>query len=239
MMGKVTGVKMSGRRWAVVGAVTWLVVAGPASAASIKGTVQFAGGAAEQKKLAVTIDQYVCGKDKDPESLVLSPQKGIRNAVVWLDAPTSGKFETPPAPIQMDQHQCVFVPRVVVVPVGGTVEFLNSDRLLHNIHTISRENSSYNRTQPKGRTIPLTFSKPEIVRISCDLHSWMRAWVVVMVMEHPFYAVTNADGAFVLANIRSGTYKLQVWQESLGITSRDVVVGSDDVSGVTIEMRPK
>ena len=237
MRGKVTGVNMSGRRWAVVGAVTWLVVAGPASAASIKGTVQFAGGAAEQKRLAVTIDQYVCGKDKDPESLVLSVQKGIRNAVVWLDAPTSGKFETPPAPVQIDQHQCTFVPRVVLVPAGGTVEFLNSDRLLHNIHTISRENSSYNRTQPKGRTIPLTFSKREIVRIACDLHSWMRAWVVVM--DHPFYAVTSTDGGFVLPNVPAGTYKLQVWQESLGIASKDVVVGSEDVSGVTIEMRPK
>ena len=225
------------RRWVLVGVAASLWLAGPALAASIKGTVQFAGAAVDQKRLAVTIDQYVCGKDKDPESLVLSPQKGIRNAVVWLAAPASAKLETPPVRVQMDQHQCVFVPRVVLVPAGGTVEFLNSDRLLHNIHTVSRENASYNRTQPKGRTIPLAFSKPEIVQVKCDLHAWMRAWVVVM--DHPFYAVTNADGAFVLANVPPGSYKLQVWQESLGITSRDVTVGAEDVSGVTIELRPK
>jgi Adenylate and Guanylate cyclase catalytic domain len=61
------------------------------------------------------------------------------------------------------------VPRVVIVPPAGTVEFLNSDRLLHNLHSVSRENPSFNRTQPKGRTIPVTFAKPEIVRIDCDL----------------------------------------------------------------------
>ena len=163
---------------------------------------------------------------------------GIRNAVVWLAAPPQPvKWENVPVPIQMDQKQCVFTPRVILVPAGATVEFLNSDRLLHNIHTISRDNPSYNRTQPRGRTIPLTFSKPEIVRVNCDLHSWMRAWVVVM--EHPFYALTGAEGEFSLPNVPPGTYKLQVWQETLGITFHEVVVGSQDVSGVVVEMRAK
>ena len=79
----------------------------------------------------------------------------------------------------MDQNGCVFIPRVVVVPAGGTVDFLNSDRLLHNIHATPKLNVSFNRTQPKDRTIPVTFAKPEIVRIDCDLHSWMVGWVVV------------------------------------------------------------
>jgi plastocyanin len=83
----------------------------------------------------------------------------------------------------------VFVPRVVVVPVGGTVEFLNSDRLLHNLHSAGTKNLTFNRTQPRGRTIPIVFKKPEIIQVGCDLHPWMRAWVVVA--EHPFYAVTN------------------------------------------------
>ena len=72
------------------------------------------------------------------------------------------------------------------VPAGGTVDFLNSDRLLHNIHATPKLNASFNRTQPKSRTIPITFDKPEIVRINCDLHSWMAGWVVVA--AHPFYA---------------------------------------------------
>jgi len=222
----------------LVGVAACLMVASPASAASIKGTVRFAGDTVADKKLAVTVDQFVCGTEKDAGDLLLSAQRGIRSAVVWLAAPPQPvKWENVPVPIQMDQKQCVFTPRVILVPAGATVEFLNSDRLLHNIHTISRDNPSYNRTQPRGRTIPLTFSKPEIVRVNCDLHSWMRAWVVVM--EHPFYALTGAEGEFSLPNVPPGTYKLQVWQETLGITFHEVVVGSQDVSGVVVEMRAK
>ena len=228
-----------GGSWAGRMALATLIcglAAGPAAAAAIKGTVRFAGGPVEAKKLAVTVDQFVCGKEKDADSLLVSALGGIRNAVVWLDAPPQPvPSANMPMVVQLDQKECVFIPRVIMVPVGGTVEFLNSDRLLHNIHTISRDNLTYNRTQPKGRTIPLTFARPEIIRITCDLHSWMRAWVVVM--AHPYYAVTNADGAFTLVNVPRGTYRLHIWQETLGVVSREVQVGGEDVTGVTVEMR--
>jgi len=210
------------------------VSAAGASAAAIKGTVQFVGGAVDQKKLPVTVDQFVCGKDKDAEDLVLSPQRGIRNAVVSLASPPPGaKSEFSTAPVFLDQKQCVFTPRVILVPVGGTVEFLNSDRLLHNLHSASKSNPTFNRTQPKGRAIPITFAKPEIVRIACDLHGWMRAWVVVT--EHPFYAVTGAAGEFALNNVPPGKYTLTVWQETLGTLTKDVTVGDADTT-VVLEM---
>jgi len=210
------------------------VSAAGASAAAIKGTVQFVGGAVDQKKLPVTVDQFVCGKDKDAEDLVLSPQRGIRNAVVSLASPPPGdKWQFSTAPVFLDQKQCVFTPRVILVPVGGTVEFLNSDRLLHNLHSASKSNPTFNRTQPKGRSIPITFAKPEIVRIACDLHGWMRAWVVVT--EHPFYAVTGAAGEFALNNVPPGKYTLTVWQETLGTLTKDVTVGDADTT-VVLEM---
>ena len=219
----------------IVGAVAWAVLmTGPAWAGTIKGHVRFTGPVTEPSPLPVTVDQYLCGKEKDAEDLVLSPQRGIKNAVVWLtSAPPGAKRETASGPVFLDQKQCVFTPRVVVVPVGGTVEFLNSDRLLHNIHSRSKGNPSFNRTQPKGRTIPITFTKPEIVRIDCDLHGWMRAWVVVA--EHPFYAVTGVNGEFVLGSVPTGTYSLSIWQESLGTVTKDVTVGEADAS-VVIEM---
>jgi plastocyanin len=210
------------------------VSAADASAATIKGTVQFVGGAVDQKKLPVTVDQFVCGKDKDAEDLVLSPQRGIRNAVVSLASPPPGaKWEFSTAPVFLDQKQCSFTPRVILVPAGGTVEFLNSDRLLHNLHSASKSNPAFNRTQPKGRAIPITFAKPEIVRIGCDLHGWMRSWVVVI--EHPFYAVTGAAGEFALNNVPPGKYTLSVWQETLGTLTKDVTVGDADAT-VVIEM---
>jgi plastocyanin len=215
-----------------------LAAAGPASAGSIKGTVLYNGPPVVAKTLAVTIDQYVCGNQKPGEDLVVSAKRGIRNAVVSLQPPPPGaKWEGTPRPAQMDQLGCVYAPRVVVVPVGGTVDFLNSDRLLHNLHSVGKENPPFSRTQPKGRTISMTFGKPEIVRIDCDLHSWMRAWVVVA--AHPFYSVTGSDGEFALEGVPPGRYTLQIWQESLGTVTKEVVVPESGAAAATVEMGKK
>jgi len=214
--------------------ILWLAGARPAGAANIRGVVVMTG-AAVAKKLPVTIDQYICGTEKAGEDLVVGPQGGVRNAVVWLQTPPPGAaWPSAPVKVEMDQKACVFVPRVVLVPAGGTVEFLNSDRLLHNLHSASTHNPTFNRTQPRGRVIPVTFSKPEIIQLNCDLHSWMRAWVVVA--DHPFYALSNEAGEFVLSNVPPGKYVLQIWQETLGTTSREVNVGADDAR-VTVELK--
>jgi plastocyanin len=217
----------------------WSVVAGgTAWGATIKGTVRFTDAAVEQKKLPVTVDHSVCGKEKDAEDIVLSPEKGIRNVVVSLQPPPPGATWPVSLPnVQIDQQQCVYVPRVVVVPVGGTVEFLNTDRLLHNLHSASTGNPTFNRTQPRGRTIPIVFKTPEIIRVDCDLHPWMRAWVVVA--EHPFYAVTNDQGEFMLDKVPPGAYTLQFWQESLGAVTQDVTVKDEAITTVTVEMSKK
>jgi plastocyanin len=219
--------------------VAWCTVAGDTTwGGALKGTVRFTGPAVEQKKLPVTVDHSVCGKEKDAEDIVLSPEKGIRNVVVSLQPPPPGATWPVSLPnVQIDQQQCVYVPRVVVVPVGGMVEFLNTDRLLHNLHSNSTGNPTFNRTQPRGRTIPIMFTKPEIVRVDCDLHPWMRAWVVVA--EHPFYAVTNDQGEFRLDNVPPGQYTLQLWQESLGTVTQDVTVKDEASTTVRVEMRQK
>jgi len=204
--------------------------------ASLTGKVVLAGPVPAQNKIGVTIDQYVCGNDKDAGDLLLSPQKELRNAVVWLENPPAGGAAlSRPAKIEMDQNGCVFLPRVVVVPAGGTVDFLNSDRLLHNIHATPKLNASFNRTQPKGRTIPVTFQKPEIVQITCDLHAWMVGWVVVA--AHPYYAITGADGQFAFDNLPPGQYQVAVWHERLGTTKASLVVRDQQAGRITIEMK--
>jgi plastocyanin len=222
----------------VCAAVVWAMAGGTAWGGAIKGTVRLTGAPEKPKKLPVTIDQYVCGKEREAEDVVLSPDNGIRYAVVSLQTPPPGaKWDASSPPVQIDQKQCMFVPHVVVVPAGGTVEFLNSDRLLHNLKSFSKANSPFNKAHPKARTISVVFKGPEIIRIECDLHSWMRAWVVVA--DHPFYAVTNEQGAFALDNIPAGKYILQVWQESLGIVTKEVAVGDKAATTVTMEMSRK
>ena len=221
--------------------IATLVLAGLLGASSsaicgtLKGKIVFSGPLPSPKKVDVTIDQYVCGNAKDAEDLLLSPQREIRNAVVWLDNPPAGATAPSlPKTVEMDQSKCVFLPHIVIVPAGGTVNFLNSDRLLHNIHTTPKVNPAINRTQPKDRTIPFIFEKPEIVRINCDLHSWMQAWVVVA--AHPYYAVTGADGEFTFDNLPPGQYRLQVWHERLGTVPASVTVGSQPAR-ITVEMK--
>jgi len=206
-----------------------------AAGGSIKGMVVLKGATPELRKLAVTIDQYVCGKEKNPEELVLSPQGGIRSAVVWIEKPpATAASEALPSTTSVDQKECMFSPRVVVVPAGGRIDFLNSDRLLHNLHSTPSANPPFNRTQPKGRTITISFSHPEIIRVTCDLHSWMKSWVVVA--EHPFYAVTDSAGSFRLSGVPPGKYRLRMWQEVLGDAARKVEVGSQG-GAVTFDIK--
>jgi len=222
----------------VCAAVVWAMAVGTARGGTIKGTVRLAGAPVKAKKIPVTIDQYICGKEKETEDLILSPDNGIRYAVVSLQTPPPGaKWNAPLPPAQIDQKQCMFVPRVVVVPAGGTAEFLNSDRLLHNVKSFSKANAPFNKAHPKARTISIVFKDPEIIRIECDLHSWMRTWVVVA--GHPFYAVTNDKGEFALDNVLPGKYMLQIWQESLGTVTREVTVGDTAATTVTVEMSRK
>ena len=214
------------------------VVASAASAGTVKGIVRFDGPPLANKKFSVTIDQYLCGKEKVAQDLVLSSSHGIKNAVVALHGvPAGSKTPKLPASIKMDQKACMFVPRVVLVPTGGTVEFLNSDRLLHNVRSDAKENRPFNRAQPHARTIAMTFKSPEILRVDCDLHSWMRGWVVVA--EHPFYVVTNDAGEFAFENIPPGKYTLEVWQEALGQVKQAVTVTASGAQDVTVRMTKK
>ena len=226
------------KRWArpLTGLLAGISWPGLCLAGAIHGKVLLAGTAPPPAKIDVTIDQYLCGKQKDAADLILSPRNEVANAVVWLErAPPDAAWPAGAQKVEIDQSLCVFVPRVVIVPAGGTVDFLNSDRLLHNIHATPKLNVSFNRTQPKNRTIPVTFAKPEIVRIDCDLHSWMTAWVVVA--AHPYYAVTKADGQFDFENLPPGSYRLLSWHERLKTAPVEVKVPATGDATVSVEMK--
>jgi plastocyanin len=222
--------------------IVWFIAAiaalcGTAGAGTIKGSVRYSGAQVERKKFPVTIDQYLCGKEKTAGDLLLSPNNGIHNVVVSLQGmPAGAKWPAKPVPVKMDQSKCEFIPRVVIVPAGGTVEFLNSDRLMHNVRSGGKDNPPFNRAQPHARTIAIGFKHPEVLRIDCDLHSWMRGWVVVA--EHPYYTLTNEAGEFIIENVPPGKYTLQLWQETLGSMTQEVTV-SGDATNVNLRMQKK
>jgi len=201
---------------------------------TITGKVIFIGTPPEPKKVVVTIDQYACGEEKLSKDLIVSKAGGIQNVVIYLNQ-VSGEFpQRQDVAYQLDQNGCSFEPHVFMVPAGAKAEVLNSDRVLHNFHTFSAKNAPINKNQSRNRKVMnVSFEQPEIIKLQCDVHSWMNGWIVVT--DHPYYALTNANGEFTLENVPSGTHTLSVWQEVLGEQKQTITVDVGDSTTVSIE----
>ena len=184
---------------------------------TISGHVLFKGIPPPPKELRVTLNKKTCGHTYQSESLLVSEKGGIQNVVVSLSRIPKGlPVETGDKPIQIDQQKCVFIPHVLLVPAGSEFEALNSDSVSHNFHTIGTHNKEINimQTKTKRRRLPLMFLEPDTIEVICDVHSWMKAWIVVT--EHPYYALTETDGQFRLENVPEGSYRIKAWHEELG-----------------------
>ena len=184
---------------------------------TISGQVLFKGEPSPPKELRVTLNKKTCGHTYQSESLLVSKTGGIQNVVVsLLRIPKGLPVEIGEKPIQIDQQQCIFIPHVLLVPVGVEFEALNSDPVLHNFHAIGKHNKEVNvmQTKTKRRRLPLVFPEPDTIEVVCDVHSWMKAWIIVT--EHPYYALTDSDGQFRLENVPEGSYRIKAWHEELG-----------------------
>jgi len=156
------------------------------------------------------------------ESLVAA-DGSVANVFVRLE----GNFPAspvPPAPVVIDQRACVYAPRVVGVRVGQPLQVRNDDDLLHNVHSSSTTNNSFNIGQPRaGMTYQFTPRTPEVMlKLGCDVHRWMVAFVGVM--SHPYFAVSGDSGQFRIAHVPAGTYTIKAWHEQFGERTQTVVV---------------
>jgi hypothetical protein len=198
---------------------------------TIEVTVTY-GGAAQVETLKVNKDTQQCGTEAKIEKVVVGGNKGLANAVVSVagmkGAPTAKKAE-------IDQHGCKFVPHVVAM-TPGEIDIKNSDGILHNIHTYSTANASINKAQPKFKKVMTEkFEKPEIIKLTCDVHSWMLGWVAVL--PHPFFGVTDGSGVTKIENVPAGKHTLEAWHETLGKQTKEVEVKAGQVAKVSIEMK--
>ncbi|GMR13173.1 MAG: hypothetical protein BMS9Abin29_1375 [Gemmatimonadota bacterium] len=208
-----------------------------AEVGTIRGAITFRGEVPAARMVKITADPEVCGVEPrfTSDLLVTDESYGVKNVVIWLSDIQEGKGWEPTAePRTLNQKGCTFIPRVLVVPAGERFFAVNSDGILHNLHTRGGENRPINKAQPGFlERLPLKLRYPDIVRVECDAHDWMIAWIVVA--AHPYYAVTESDGSFRLENVPPGTFTMQVWHERLGTLTREVTVLADAEVSVDIE----
>ena len=216
----------------VAGTALWLATSVSAQGG---GTVEVEvkyNGPAKVDKLKVNKDTEKCGTETVVEHVVVGGNKGLANAV----ASAPGAKGASKAKAVLDQHGCKFVPHVVVMQ-PGELEVKNSDDILHNLHTYSTANPSINKAQPKfKKTMTEKLDKPEFVKVTCDVHSWMLGWVAVV---PGVAAVTDNNGVAKLENVPAGKQKIEVWHETLGKQEKEVDVKAGAVTKVSFEMKGK
>lgn len=209
-----------------------------ANGGSIAGSVKYKGTPPPRQTLEVNKDKEVCDlSPKMSRELVVGSEGGVQYAVVSILDIQKGK-PFPENGAVLDQKGCEYLPHVVPLKAGAELEIKNSDGILHNVHTYSKENAPVNRAQPKfKKTITEKFDKPEMIKVTCDVHGWMTGWLAVDV--HPYVAVTDEKGAFSLTDVPAGEYELRVWQEKLGETTQKVTVQPGAETTVSFELAPK
>jgi hypothetical protein len=178
----------------------------------LSGIVKFTGTPPKLEPLPVNKNRDVCGNSKDNEALVLSPDRGVRGSVILIEGVTRGKAAS--GDIVLDNHRCVFVKHVTAAMAGERARVKNSDGILHNTHGFLGKPTVFNLALPnRDQMIDITkrLTKPGLVRVVCDAHPHMTAWMIVH--DSPYYAVTDDKGAFRIDGVPPGSYKVTMWHE--------------------------
>jgi hypothetical protein len=205
----------------------------PAMAGSVKGTVLFEGEPPTQPTLQRDSDPK-CAKGRSDEAVVVTKGK-LRDVVVRVKNGTGGKHAAPATAVFIDQQDCMYTPRVVGIVAGQKLQVRNSDNTFHNVWGVVQNKDLFNKPQaPKAADLSLDPSAAkagDVVELKCGAHGWMHAYVAVQ--DHPYFAVTKADGTFEIQGLAKGTYTLEAWHPVLGTKTMKIEIGKGKRADVT------
>ena len=209
----------------------------PASAASISGTVRFAGMPPAPQKIDMSADSGCKGQNQSEIAVVNDGR--LANVVVYVKDGLDGRsFPAPTGKVTILQEGCRYVPHVAAAMVGQPVEFVDTDDTLHNIHPIPKSNAEWNQSEMPNGSFARPFTAAEImIPIKCNQHPWMKMYLSVL--SNPFFAVTGKDGSFALKGLPPGTYTVTAVHEKFGERDMKIAVGpKEDKKDVGFEFRP-
>lgn len=194
---------------------------------TIRGEVTFNGTPPPMKELAVRSFPG-CASEGDGPVLsgdALVKDGRVQNAFVYIKSGLGDRvFAIPETAVEIDQKGCIYVPRVVGAQVGQQVLYKNSDTIMHNVHALPTQAQGFNMILAnKGMSRAVQLERAEImIPVRCDVHPWMQSYVGIV--DHPYFAVTGADGRFELKQVPPGTYTVAVWHERFGTKDANVTV---------------
>lgn len=223
-----------------------LALAGPLLASGNNGDQPATAGGTLSGKVAFSGDKLpepakldMASKPEHAERCMQSPQKtseellidaaskGIANVYVEIRGVGDAKWNPEGTFGPSDQEFCRFLPHVIVVPVGKTIQFKNTDPFLHNVHFYCQKNNAENFGIPENGTHDSTFKASEKIRVKCDVHTWMSS--VIIATDNPYHALTGADGSFKIEGVPPGKYEVRFWHEKLGEwKTKDVEIKEGD-----------
>ena len=222
-----------------------LVAAGAAdntAGATIKGRIHFTGPEPGNRVIRMGMDPMCAaanaGKRPINEIYLVGDANALGNVFVKVEGAFPGT-PVPSQPVEIDQSACLYRPRVVGARVGQVLRVKNSDNLLHNVHSDSSKRNTFNQSTPKaGMLVNFTLKDEEMLRIGCDVHRWMTAWVGVV--AHPYFAVSEGKGGtFTIANVPAGKRTITAWHESFGTLTRTVDLKAGETATVDFLYPPK
>ena len=197
----------------------------PATVATVTGTIKLDGAAPKPKKIDMSQDPACSGGMGMTESVV-SDGGNLANVFVYVKEGLDGRtFTAPAAKVTIDQHGCHYVPHVLGVMTGQTIEIRNSDPTTHNIHPSPKDNKEWNESQaPKADPLEKSFAREEVLLpVKCNQHPWMKMYVGVV--KNPFFSVSAKDGKFTISGLPPWKYTIAAVHETLGEQTMQIEVG--------------
>lgn len=212
-----------------------IVPSNAADTGRIEGVVQFGGAKIPvPAKIEPTTDTTICSQQGLVEESLLVDEKtrGVMNVVAWVEG---SKAATPVDDPQLDNRRCRYEPHVLVVAAGDKVTIKNRDRFLHTTQAKLNDRPLFNVALPvHNQTVQKRFKKPGRYAVHCDVHPWMRGWVVVM--DGEISAVSDVQGSFTLDGVPAGSHTIRLWHETLGEASVPVVVKAAETAKTVVKL---